>query len=395
MLTSLAACLLSLTPFLVGACPQEGDPVMPPDKGEVITTTSGLKYSVLAAGEGPSPKTGAQVRVHYSGWLTDGTLFDSSKRGGQPFSFRLGTGQVIPGWDEGVALMQKGARWRFTLPPELGYGERGSPPTIPPGATLVFEVELLDFVVLPEFRQANPVAQKQLEGGLVYEVLEPGEGELPTAGVICEVEYALFNVFGKLIDASAIQGKNLREPCGESRMAFMKQILPLMKPGARWRLEVPPELAFGPRPLGPDLPANSTSVWEVALVALHQPLPVPEFRPLDPERTTRTESGLVYEVLKQGAGTKPAIGQNVTAHYAGWLTDGTLFDASFKRAEPATFQLGRVIPGWNEGLQLMGEGAVYRFEIPAGLGYGGRGSPPVIPPNATLIFHVELIRVGG
>ena len=109
---------------------------------------------------------------------------------------------------------------------------------------------------------------------------------------------------------------------------------------------------------------------------------------------TTTASGLRYEVLESGAGASPRMGQNVTVHYAGWLTDGTLFDASFRRGEPASFMLGRVIQGWNEGLQQMKEGAVYLLEIPAKLGYGQRGSPPTIPPDATLIFYVQLIRVG-
>lgn len=121
---------------------------------------------------------------------------------------------------------------------------------------------------------------------------------------------------------------------------------------------------------------------------------MPAFSKGDPAKIKTTASGLQYEVIEEGTGTSPKMGQDVTCHYAGWLMDGTLFDASYQRGAPSTFQLGRVIPGWKEGLQLMKEGATYRFIIPAELGYGKRGSPPTIPPDATLVFHVKLIKVG-
>jgi FKBP-type peptidyl-prolyl cis-trans isomerase len=106
--------------------------------------TSGLQFETLAKGTGPKPKTGDTVKVHYTGWLLNGKKFDSSVDRGQPFEFVLGRGQVIRGWDEGVATMHVGDKVRLTIPPDLGYGARGAGGVIPPNATLVFEVELLD-----------------------------------------------------------------------------------------------------------------------------------------------------------------------------------------------------------------------------------------------------------
>ena len=105
--------------------------------------TSGLQIEKLAEGNGPMPKTGDRVTVHYTGWLTNGTKFDSSVDRGQPFVFTIGRGQVIGGWDQGVATMKVGDKVRLTIPPELGYGARGAGGVIPPNATLIFEVELL------------------------------------------------------------------------------------------------------------------------------------------------------------------------------------------------------------------------------------------------------------
>jgi FKBP-type peptidyl-prolyl cis-trans isomerase FkpA len=107
------------------------------------TTPSGLKYEDLAPGAGDEAKAGQTVEVHYTGWLTNGTKFDSSKDHGQPFSFKLGAGRVIKGWDEGVAGMKIGGKRKLTIPPELGYGARGAGGVIPPNAELIFEVELL------------------------------------------------------------------------------------------------------------------------------------------------------------------------------------------------------------------------------------------------------------
>jgi len=114
------------------------------ESSNMITTASGLKYEDLIVGTGATAQAGMDVTVHYTGWLENGTKFDSSLDRGDPFTFRLGTGMVIPGWDEGVAGMRVGGKRKLIIPPQLAYGATGAGGVIPPNATLIFEVELLD-----------------------------------------------------------------------------------------------------------------------------------------------------------------------------------------------------------------------------------------------------------
>ena len=119
----------------------------PASAAEIHTMASGVKYSDEVVGTGPQPAAGQTVNVHYTGWLDNdgqkGRKFDSSRDRGQPFSFKLGAGMVIAGWDQGVATMHVGGKRTLIIPPELGYGSRGAGGVIPPGATLIFDVELL------------------------------------------------------------------------------------------------------------------------------------------------------------------------------------------------------------------------------------------------------------
>lgn len=130
----------SRTPSGSGTQATGGPPAV---SGEPTTTASGLQYIDIKVGEGASPQTGQTVVVHYTGWLADGTKFDSSVDRGQPFSFIIGIGKVIKGWDEGVATMKVGGERRLIIPPELGYGAKAYGP-IPGNAQLIFDVELLE-----------------------------------------------------------------------------------------------------------------------------------------------------------------------------------------------------------------------------------------------------------
>lgn len=136
---TLIACTSSESPTARPAISEPASPVSTAPR----TTASGLIIETQATGNGPIAKSGDKVSVHYTGWLTNGTKFDSSRDRNEPFNFRLGAGQVIPGWDEGVAGMQPGGKRRLTVPAHLAYGARGAGGVIPPNAVLIFDVELL------------------------------------------------------------------------------------------------------------------------------------------------------------------------------------------------------------------------------------------------------------
>ena len=237
---------------------------------KTIKTSSGLEYKDIIVGEGDSPEVGDKVVVHYTGTLEDGTKFDSSKDRGQPFEFAIGVGQVIRGWDEGVITMKPGGNRILTIPSDLAYGERGAGELIPPGATLIFDVELIE-------------------------------------------------VKKKFIDTDfSLPGEEIK-----------------------------------------------------------------------------TESGLIMIEHVEGDGVKPQVGQVVFVHYTGMLADGTQFDSSHDRGQPIRFNVGKgkVIKGWDEAILDMRVGSKRTLVIPSELGYGQRGAGRAIPPNATLIFEVELIDI--
>ena len=135
--------VLSLV-VLVGCTTADDPKPEPKEKGKIVTTKSGLKYEDVKVGDGAEAKAGDTVEVHYTGWLAkDGKKFDSSLDRKEAFSFKLGAGMVIKGWDEGVAGMKVGGKRKLLIPADLGYGARGAGGVIPPNADLVFEVELL------------------------------------------------------------------------------------------------------------------------------------------------------------------------------------------------------------------------------------------------------------
>ncbi|GAB5539858.1 MAG: FKBP-type peptidyl-prolyl cis-trans isomerase [Salibacteraceae bacterium] len=254
---------------------QGADSVKVETSGKELTTNSGLKIDIIQAGDGEKPNMGDIITVHYTGKLaTNGEVFDTSIDRGRPFRFSIGKGEVIAGWDEGIAQLSKGAKATLYIPSNLGYGANATG-TIPPNSDLIFEVEIIDIAPAPK-----PIAFERYDHGA-----------------------------------------------------------------------------------------------------------------LEPNTTT---SGLTYYIVEEGNGTKIQSGSKVKVHYLGYLKEGgQKFDSSFDRGEPieVTIGKGQVIPGWEEGLSLLEEGTKATMVIPSALAYGERGYPGIIPPNADLVFDVQIMEV--
>lgn len=237
--------------------------------------TPGVKYRDIKVGVGAECPPGAEVKIHYTGWLPNGTVFDSSKDRGQPATFPLGN--LIKGWQEGIPGMKPGGIRKLVISPEKGYGSQDSG-KIPGGSTLIFEVELLEVV--------------------------PPKGP----------------------------------PTGPGKP---------MSDGSNGGSEDP-----GLKDLG---------------------------------------NGLRYRDLKEGSGAPVPTGATVTIHYTGWLLqDGSVFDSSKDKGQPATFPLNDLIKGWQKGIPGMKVGGIRKLVIPPELGYGRRAQPN-IPANSALVFEIEML----
>ncbi len=245
------------------------------EKEGVSVTETGLQYMILESGpeDGATPISTDRVVVHYVGTLKDGVEFDSSRARGAAATFPLN--RVIPGWTEGLQLMSEGDRFRFFVPPELAYGERGSGPIIGPNESLIFDVELIK-VHNPEanLAAANAFladnAKKEgvsaTESGLQYQVISKGEGEgvSPTAANTVKVHYAGTLVNGTEFDSSYARGEPIEFPLGGVIPGWTEG-LQLMSVGDKYRLFIPPALAYGANGAGPIGP-NEALIFEVELL---------------------------------------------------------------------------------------------------------------------------------
>ncbi len=357
------------------------------------TTDSGLQFLEITKGSGRSPEDGDLISMLFTGSLPDGTVFTNSSASETPISAVFGREQLLPGWEEGLAMMEAGGIAKMVLPPELAFGEEGFG-MIPPNSQIILEVELLTVEVPP---QPSAVADDDFvstDSGLQYADLTEGKGDAAELESIVSTHFTIW-----------VQGDEEHEFVFSSEdgdpVAFIvgggtvfpgwEEGVLSMKQGGKRQLVIPPDLALGEAG-GNGIPPNATVVMEIELVEVREPAKMTE---VDEEDYTTTESGLKYYDLVEGDGDMPETGQTVVVHYTGWLEDGTQFDSSLNRGTPFTFTLGQgsVIAGWDEGVATMKVGGKRQLVIPSDLAYGDQGSGGTIPPGATLIFEVELLDI--
>lgn len=241
-------------------------------EGNIITTASGLQYEILQQGTGDKPNAGDLVSVHYTGTLkSNGEKFDSSLDRGEPISFPVGTGRVIPGWDEGIMLLNKGAKARLTIPANLAYGAQDRP-GIPANSVLVFEVEMMD-ITKPEKHEVyktDGLEKKTTASGLEYYIIEEGTGAQAKAGDAVSVHYyGYFKATGERFDDSYSRGQPFQFPLGAGRVIpGWDEGLALLKEGAKAKLVIPYNLAYGEAGSGP-IPPKSDLVFDVWLKKLN------------------------------------------------------------------------------------------------------------------------------
>jgi peptidylprolyl isomerase len=365
-------------------------------KQTTMKTASGLEYTIKEKGTGKKPAIGDKVVVHYTGKLLNDTVFDSSVKRGQPFTFTLGAGQVIKGWDEAFQLLQVGDKATIKFGPELGYGSQAMG-SIPANSTLIFDIELLDVV---EGLKPWDVTGKNVittPSGLKYIMLKENKaGEQVTAGSKASVHYSGYFTNGKMFDSSVERNQPFTLKVGVGQVIKgWDEGLTLLRKGEKAKMIIPYQLAYGEQGRPPVIPEKSDLIFDVEILDVQKVVP-PVLYDVKNLEAKKTASGLIYYEVNRSASTNRALpGKTVKVHYSGYLADGKMFDSSVERGEPIEFPLGQgqVIPGWEEGIALMNVGDKLRLVIPYNLAYGEQGRAPIIPAKADLTFDVELIDV--
>lgn len=342
----------------------------------------GLKKKLVKEGDAwETPDNGDEVEVHYTGTLLDGTQFDSSRDRGTPFKFTLGQGQVIKGWDQGIKTMKKGENAIFTIPPELAYGEAGSPPTIPPNATLQFDVELLSWTSVKDICK---------DGGIFKKILVEGEKwENPK-----DLDEVLVKYEVQLEDGTTIarsDGVEFTVKEGHFCPAVAKAVK-TMKKGEKVLLTVKPQYGFGEKgkPASGDegaVPPNATLQITLELVSWKTVSEVTD------------DKKVIKKILKEGEGyERPNEGAVVEVKLIGKLQDGTVF---VKKGHDDCEELFKfkideeqVVDGLDKAVMNMKKGEVALLTVAPEYAFGSSESKQdlaVVPPSSTVYYEVELV----
>ncbi|MFS7989035.1 putative peptidylprolyl isomerase [Helianthus anomalus] len=341
----------------------------------------GLMKKVIKEGDGyEGPINGDEVEVHYVGSLLDGTRFDSSYDREMPFKFKLGLGHVIQGWDDGIKTMKKGEKALFTIPPALAYGESGSPPTIPPNATLQFEIELISWTKVKDICK---------DGGILKTILSEGENwQTPKDSDEVLVRYEARLDDGTLVSKSEEVEFIVKDGCF---CPALSKAVKTMKKGERTLLTVKPQYAFGEK--GRE-PAGGNECVVPPNTALQITLELVSWKTVS---EVTTDNKVLKKILKEGEGyDRPNDGAVVQVKLTGKLEDGTVFLKKGYDEVPFEFKIDeeQVIDGLDRGVKTMKKGEVSLLTIHPEYAFGSTESHQefsTVPANSTVYYDVELI----
>lgn len=228
-----------------------------------------LQYIEVVKGEGPMAKSEDNAYVHYTGYLPDGKIFDSSYKKGEPVRISVGMNQVFEGWDMGLHFMQKGSKFRFIIPSKLAYGKKGFGTMVPPNTTITLDVEMVDLAPPPKVEMWNKSDKEIIEtlSGLKYVIFEEGEGDLIEKDNVVFINYSGYFSDGKLFDSSVKRFEPIQVPVGAGAVIDgWEEGLLLMKKGAKFQLLIPSNLGYGETGAPPQIPKNADLIFDIEVL---------------------------------------------------------------------------------------------------------------------------------